>query len=151
MRIQILLIGVVVFALSIIGYMASPTLVSQTMNSFMAPMAGSGNFPIQGMSMLTQMGFPSIETINNVTQYSFLGIAFAGVGLTVFGVIAKKKIPVKTNTKTDVIIEKPVETIQKPQDKEIKENLKTIRLLQERLAKGEITPKEFLDLKRYLE
>lgn len=156
MRILILVIGVVIFAFSIIGYMESPNLVSKIMGSFMpSSMAGSGNSPILGMNMLMQMGFPSIETINDTLQYSFLGLAFAGVCLVVFGTIAKKKIPkkilVKTNTKTDMIIERPVETIEKLQDKEIKENLKTIRILQERLAKDEITLEEFLDLKRFLE
>jgi len=155
MKTQILVIGVVIFAFSIIGYMAAPSLMSKMMDSFTAPMAGSGNSPVNGMNMLRQMGFPPIETINNTMQYSFLGLAFVGIGLVVFGMIAKKKIPKKisatTNTETATIIEKPVTTIKKPQDREIKENLKTIRLLQERLAKGEITTKEFLDLKKFLE
>lgn len=155
MRIQILVIGVVIFAFSIIGYMDSPNLVSQIMGPLMVSMTSSGNSPTQGINMFRQMGFPSIETINNTIQYSFLGLAFAGVSLVVFGMIAKKKIPkkisVKTNTKTDMTIEKPVEIIEKLQDTEIKENLKQIRILQKRLAKGKITSREFLDLKRFLE
>ena len=156
MRTQILVIGAVIFALSIIGYMAfTPGFTSKMMSSFMPSTTGSGNSQFETTRMLTQMGFPSFETIDSAMQFSSLGLAIAAVGVMVFGTIAKKKIPkkipAKTKTESDVTIEKPVETKEKPQDMTMKENLRAIRILQERLAKGEITPQEFSDLKRFLE
>jgi hypothetical protein len=154
MRTQILVIGAVIFAFSIIGYMVfTPGFTSKMMSSFMPSTAGSGNSQFETTRMFTQMGFPSFETIDSAMQFSSLGLAIAAVGVMVFGTIAKKKIPKKIPAKTesDVTIEKPVETKEKPQDMTMKENLRAIRILQERLAKGEITPKEFEDLKRFLE
>lgn len=156
MRTQILVIGVVIFAFSIIGYMVfTPGFTSKMMDSFMPSTTSSENSQFQTTRMLTQMGFPSFETIDNTIRFSSLGLAFAGIGVMVFGTIAKKKIPkkipAKTRTESDVTNEKPVETKEKPQDATMKENLRAIRILQERLAKGEITPQEFADLKRFLE
>lgn len=156
MRTQILVIGVVIFVFSIIGYMTfAPGFTSKMMSSFMPPTTNSLNFQAQTTHMLMQMGFPPFETIDSTMQFSSLGLAITGVGIIVFGIIAKKKIPkkipAKTKTEPDVTIEKPVETIEKPQDMTMKENLRTIRILQERLARGEITPKEFADVKRFLE
>ena len=155
MRTQILVVGVVIFAFSIIGYMTfAPGFSSKMMRSFMPTMTGSADSQFQTTRLLTQMGVPSFETIDKTIRFSSLGLAFAGVGIIVFGTIAKKKIPkipAKTKTEPDVTIKEPVETTEKPQDKTMKENLKTIRILQERLAKGEITPKEFADVKRFLE
>ena len=133
----------------------APGFSSKMMSSFMPTMTGSADSQFQTTRLLTQMGVPSFETIDKTIRFSSLGSAFAGVGIIVFGTIAKKKIPkkipAKTKTELDVTIEEPVETTEKPQDKTMKENLKTIRILQERLAKGEITPKEFADVKRFLE
>lgn len=133
----------------------APGFTSKMMNSFMPSTTGSGNSQFQTTRLLTQVGFPSFETIDSAVRFSSLGLAFAGVGVMVFGTMAKKKIPkkipAKTKTESDVTIEKPVETNEKPQDMTMKENLRAIRILQERLAKGEITPQEFADLKRFLE
>jgi hypothetical protein len=71
----------------------------------------------------------------------------------VFGAVAKK---IKKQFTVKVVSEEPdkvKEVIPSPQftDESAQTNLRIIRILQERLAKGEITSSEFQNLKRFLE
>ena len=107
-------------------------------------------------TILHQMGFPSKETINKLIQYSFVGLALSALGLILFGMVAKKKVPKQFITKvimkeSKTATEEPKVTHQKPVDVKLQPNLRSIRILQERLAKGEITSSEFENLKRLLE
>ena len=88
-----------------------------------------------------------------IIQYSVIGMAAAGIGVVLFGFVAKK-IPKKVVVKLVTEVsdkEKEVHIDSKPTDEKIQTNLRSIRILQERLAKGEISSSEFLNLKRFLE
>jgi uncharacterized membrane protein len=104
-------------------------------------------------SILHQMGYPSMSAVIPIIQYSVIGMAVAGIGFVLFGFVAKK-IPKKVAVKLVTEVsdkEKEVHTDSKPADEKIQTNLRSIRILQERLAKGEISLNEFQNLKRFLE
>ena len=93
------------------------------------------------------MGYPSRSVVIPIMQDSFLGLAIVGIGMAGFGAIAKNR---KRQFMTSPISEE--------QDKKMQENPKTdempqtsLRILQERLAKGEITSSEFQRMKKLLD
>ena len=102
--------------------------------------------PSSGMAanVFSQMGFPPIEEIDKWIHYSFAGLAVAGVFPVLFGIFAKKEIQKQfSDIDTDLnhITEEPQEDT----------SLKSISILKERLARGEITPYDFVHLKKLLE
>ena len=73
----------------------------------------------------------------------FIGMAVAGLGLTGFGAILKstpKQVTLKLNLEQE-------QKAQTPDDPAVK----AIHLLQERLAKGEITSSQYHNLKKLME
>jgi len=95
-------------------------------------------------NVFSQMGFPPIEEVDKWIHYSFAGLAVAGVFPVLFGIFAKKKIQKQfsdINTDLNHIIPEPQEDT----------SLKSISILKERLARGEITPYDFVHLKKLLE
>jgi uncharacterized membrane protein len=151
MRIRPVIIGVCLVLISIPGYLDTPNLIQQMINSFTGSLTGS--VPGTHGSILKQMGYPSRTVIIPLIQYSFLGIAVAGMGLAGFGAIAKKiQKQVTLKLVTDEV-EKVKEVHPSPQitDERTQTNLRSLRILQERLVKGEITSSEFQNLKRFLE
>ena len=86
MRQKVLAIGVFLFAFSIVGYMELPNIINRTIDSFIAK-----DSPVGTGNILRQMGFPSIETITQTAEYSFLTMSIAGVGVILVGGISKKK------------------------------------------------------------
>ena len=79
-------------------------------------------------------------------QDSFLGLAIVGIGMAGFGTIAKNRKMQFTSLvleEQDKKIHDDSKTIEKPQT--------SLRILQERLAKGEITSSEFQRLKELLD
>ena len=159
MRIKLVISGLVFVLISIPGYLYTPTLMSQMLHSFMSSMTGSA-FVTHG-SILHQMGYPSRTVIIPLIQYSFLGLAIAGLGLMVFGGIAKK-ITSQVNVKqvTAKQVSEEIEETKKVKeryanlqfkDERKQTNLHSLRILQERLANGEITASEFRNLKRLLD
>ena len=93
-------------------------------------------------SFLSQMGIPSVEEMIEIAHYSLLGIGVAGVGLTIFGAIIK-------NTKKEIFMQSIEE--ESLDATETPSMPKALWVLQERLAKGEITSRQFKNLKRLLE
>ncbi len=147
-----LAIGAFLIAISIPGYVDTPSIVSQMVHSFMNMSTGSvsGANP---SSMLRQMGYPSRTVIIPIIQYTFAGLGAAGFGIAMFGMIAKK---IPKQVKVKLVTEEPekvkeIHVDHLPVDENTKTNLRSIRILQERLAKGEITSSEFQNLKRFLE
>ncbi len=92
-------------------------------------------------------------------QYTFMGLEIAGAGLLLVGAIGKKKIPKqpvpkvvaesKVITEPQIVTEPQKESPPLSADKQV--NLRSLRILEERLAKGEITPNQFQSLKKLLE
>ncbi|TSA17405.1 MAG: SHOCT domain-containing protein [Nitrosopumilales archaeon] len=152
MRIALVIIGLCLVLISIPGYLDTPNLMSQMIHSFTGSFTGS--IPgTSGGSMLHQMGYPSRTVIIPLIQYSFVGLAVAGIGFVGFGSVAKK-IPRQFTVK--LVTEEPEKVKEfhpdtQPTDERLQTNLRSLRILQERLAKGEITSSEFQNLKRLLE
>jgi len=86
MRIKVLAIGILLFAFAITGYMESPRIINKTLGSFVAK-----DSPVGAETLLRQMGFPSIDTITETIEYSFLAMSIAGIGMILLGGMAKKK------------------------------------------------------------
>jgi uncharacterized membrane protein len=158
MRIRSVIIGLVLVLISVPGYLDTPTLMSQMVHYMMGAMTGS--IPGAGSgSILKQMGYPSRSTVVPLIQYSFVGLALAGLGFMGFGAIAKKitsQVTVNLATgdaKEPEKVEKIKEIHTSPQftDERIHADNRSLRILQERLVKGEITANEFQNLKRLLE
>lgn len=110
------------------------------MDSFNVTPGSSG----MAANVFQQMGFPPIQEVDKWIHYSFAGLVVAGVFPILFGMFAKKKIQKQfSNINKDLnhITEEPQEDT----------SLKSIKILKERLARGEITPYDFVHLKKFLE
>jgi uncharacterized membrane protein len=152
MRIALVMIGLCLVLISIPGYLDTPTLMSQMIHSFTSSFSGSIPGTSTG-SMLHQMGYPSRTVIIPLIQYSFVGLAAVGVGFVIFGAVVKKipkQVTVKLVTEEAGKV-KEVHTSPQITDERTQTNLRSLRILQERLAKGEITPSEFQNLRKFLE
>ena len=66
--------------------MESPRIINKTLGSFVAK-----DSPVGAETLLRQMGFPSIDTITETIEYSFLAMSIAGIGMILLGGMAKKK------------------------------------------------------------
>ena len=154
MRIIPLIIGLCLVLVSVPGYLDTPALMSQMIHSFMSSMTGPSIPGTHGGSMLKQMGYPSRTVIIPLIQYSFVGMGVVGVGFVAFGAIAKKvkkQFEVKLVAEEEQQTVKEISTKSQSKDEKIETNLRSLRILQERLAKGEITSSEFQKLKKFLE
>ena len=159
MRSVMIIAGVCLVFISIPGYLDTPSFMSQMIHSFSSSMTGS--IPgTGGGSILHQMGYPSRTVIIPLIQYSFIGLAVAGIGLTAFGTVAKKipgpvtvKLVAEETEKMEKVHTNSQTTEQGARitDERTQTNLRSLRILQERLAKGEITSSEFQNLKKLLE
>lgn len=87
MRLELVIIGIFLVLISIPSYYYAPHFLTASAHSFISSMSG-GN--MNSVSMLRQMGYPSLHEIMPIFQYSLVGLAVAGLGMTMFGVIAKK-------------------------------------------------------------
>jgi uncharacterized membrane protein len=139
LRIKLIIIGSVVIIIGIAGYFDSSNLMSKYMDSFTVT-PGSG----VAANVFSQMGFPPLPEVDKWIHYSFVGLAVAGVLPVLFGIFAKKKIQKQfSNINTDLnhITPEPQEV----------PPLKSIDILKERLARGEITQYDFVHLKKLIE
>jgi len=110
----------------------------------MDSITGTSSSSVMASSIFQQMGIPTTQEIDKWIHYSFAGLAVAGVLPVLFGIFAKKKTQKQfSNIDTDLNHIIPV-----PQEDP---SLKSIRILKERLARGEITPYDFIHLKKLLE
>ena len=155
MRTEILVIGAFIFVVSIIGYMTLvPGFTEKMMSSFL-PSGGTNSVnSLQTVGLLRQMGIPPFEDVDNYMHLGSLGGAFAGMGTMVIGVLVRKKVSKKTPVKKeeeDETTEEPIEALETYPERTLKETPRSIHILQERLARGDITPKEYEDLKRFIE
>ena len=148
---MLVMIGVCLVMISIPGYLDTPIFISQMIHSFTGSFTGS--VPGTSGSILRQMGYPSRTVAIPMIQYSFIGLAFTGIGITIFGAVAKKTTKQVTVNLIAEETEKAKEVSPPPQikDERTQTNLRSLRILQERLAKGEITSNEFQNLKKLLE
>ena len=87
MRFVLVIAGMVLTMMSVPMYYYLPGMLSNAVHTFVSSMS-LGN--VNSVSMLRQMGYPSMHQVLPVLQYLIMGTGVAGVGLMVFGVIAKK-------------------------------------------------------------
>lgn len=153
MRIVLVIIGIAIAVFSMIGYAYTPTAISQVAHSMLGMAGSSSSSPMSTSSMLHSMGYPSRSTIVPVMQYSFIGLEVAGMGLTMYGFIAKKPVKkeiTKKNTNKELEVEESPVNL-RPTNENSLTNYSAIRRLQERLANGEIMASEFERIKKLLE
>ena len=148
MKITLLVVGLCIVFVSILGYLDAPSIISQMVHSIIITNTGStsSSSPITTSSMLHSMGYPSRSVVVPIMQDSFIGLAIVGIGMAGFGTIAKNRKRQFTSQ------------VSEEQDKKIQNDSKTsempqtsLRILQERLAKGEITSSEFQRMKKLLD
>ena len=104
---------------------------------------GVGAASSMNRQIFDQLGIPPMDSLIPMVRYLFIGMAVAGIGLVGFGAIVKstpKQVTLKVNLEQE-------KKVQAPDDS----NTKAIQLLQERLAKGEITSSQYQNLKKLME
>jgi hypothetical protein len=139
MKFRIVIIGITFALFGMYAYRMIPPLITKAMNKLTLGNEQSS----MANQIFSQLGMPPIPSTPEITafvQYCCIGLAIAGVGIIIFGMASKK-------TLTTVKIS--LESDQRSQDDDI--NLKAINLLQERLAKGEITSSQYQNLRKMLE
>ncbi len=139
MKFRIVIIGITFALLGMYAYRVIPPLITKAMNKLTLGNEQS-SMANQIFSQLGMPPIPSTPEIAAFVQYCCIGLAIAGVGIIIFGIVSKK-------TRTTVKIS--LESAQRSQDDDT--TLKAINLLQERLAKGEITSSQYQNLRKMLE
>jgi len=133
------MIGILFVFLAIPSYTIIPTLLTGFMNKF----SGGDSPSPMASQIFAQLGIPPIDTIIKFIQYSLIGLIVAGLFITALGIMTKK-------IQKQPSVALSIDSSQKIQRQE-NTNLKALHLLQERLAKGEITSSQYLSLKKVLE
>jgi hypothetical protein len=123
MKLKIIVLGTSLILLAFPAYTILPSLMINEANK----LTGGNSRSVLTEAMLAQMGIPSIDTVIKFTKYCTIGLAVAGLGIIVFGIIAKK-VPKQSAVK--------IATDPNQQSQEKNVDNKYIHLLQERLAKG---------------
>jgi len=151
MRLAELTLGFLVVLFSILGYQYSSSLVDAAqhmMSDFVTAFFPTIKLQCQ-KSYLLQTAYPSADSIAKIIQVGFIATTIIGVGCVCFGAIMKKPASrqfssISLETK---LIPAAVESIR---DNRLT-NSKSISILKERLAKGEITERECEKLQRFFE
>lgn len=137
MNIITIVIGIFLVLFAIPSYNLVPTFITTTMNKLTG---GNGVSPMASQ-IFSQLGIPPVDVVTEYIQYSFIGCVFAGIGVIAYGIVQKrtKRSPVKVSIETNQDL------------KEEDANAKALQLLQERLAKGDITSSQYKNLRKLLE
>jgi hypothetical protein len=134
------MIGIAFVVLAIPTYLMSPHYITKAMDKLSL---GNEQSPMASQ-IFAQLGMPPIPSTPDLiafVQYCCIGLAVAGLGIIFFGTVLKKPLTTTVNIS--------LEPETKLQDEDT--NLKAINLLQERLAKGEITSSQYQNLRKLLE
>jgi uncharacterized membrane protein len=137
-KIYLVITGIVLVLVALPGYSMAPGFISDEVNK----LTGGNASDSMTSSLLTQMGIPPIGTIIPMVEYSFVGLGVAGFGLTIFGIVTK-------NFKSQIYVESL--EINSSDSSEKPPMPTALWILQERLAKGEITSSQYKNMRRLLE
>ncbi len=151
MRLSELIIGGLLLASSIAGYTYSTNLTEKAQDMingsiiYLFP-----NIKLENtQSYLLQMGYPSIQIMSKIVQMGSVAIMLIGIGLLCFGSMAKKRIPKDFSNVT--IQTRTIHDTLESMNQEKSANTRGIHILKERLARGEITEREFEKLRKFFE
>ncbi len=87
MRLGLVITGIFIVMFSIFSYYFAPHFITSSIHSFVNSMSG-GN--MNTVSLLHQMGYPSLHEVMPIFQYSLIGLTVVGMGIMAFGMVAKK-------------------------------------------------------------
>ena len=151
-RKQEILIGLALLVTSIYGYYHASQLVGVFENQMLNSMSGvlSSPSPDDQKFSVVKNGYPSAETLTKVAQYGFIAFSLISIGIIVFGVIAKKKMPSQFVANTSIEVKNKEFASTKSEEVD-RANINGIRILKDRLAKGDITESEFKNLRKFFE
>ena len=138
MRLRTVVIGIFFIIFAIPSYTIVPTFITTEMNK----LTGGGTLSPMSYQILSSLGIPPIDTIVVLIKYSFIGLIIAGFGVIAFGMVSK-------NIPKRMVAKLSLESNQKADDNEPKPEV--LYLLKERLAKGEITSRQYQDIRNVLE
>ena len=139
MRPGLIISGIAMVFFAIPCYIILPPLMQDEIDRFNGPgMASSMNRQI-----FDQLGIPPMDSLIPITKYLFIGMAVAGLGVIGLGSILKT-MPKQVTLKVNLDQEPKVQLSDDPKTK-------AIQLLQERLARGEITSSQYQNLKKLME
>ncbi len=139
MKFRIVIIGITFALLGVYAYSMIPPFIAKAMNKLTL---GNEQSPMASQ-IFSQLGMPPIPSTPEIAafvQYCCIGLVIAGIGIVIFGIVSKK-----TLTTVKISLESA------PRSQDENTNFKAINLLQERLAKGEITSSQYQNLRKLLE
>lgn len=136
MKIRIIIIGITLIFLAVLGYTFGLNIINDEIKHIM----GGNTDNSMSTAILSRMGIPPVDEMIKIAKYSFVGLGIIGIGATIFGIISKKYKQQFVVTEMEPV-----------HPSEIKEKSNALNILQERLAKGEITSSQYQNLKRRLE
>ncbi len=139
MRVKTIITGIACVLFGIPSYIIIPSFITTEMNK----LTGGNSLSPMSYQILSSLGIPPIDTIVVLVKYSCIGLIVAGLGIIFFGAISKN-IPNQVVTKLSIESNQQVHSGEEPKPE-------VLHLLKERLAKGEITPKQYQNLKKVLE
>ena len=151
MRITELIVGAIVLTASIFGYQNSGVIVGKIQD--MIKYTTAAFFPNiaseNQQQYLLQMGYPSVDSMTKITQIGFIATIVIGAVLLCIGLVAKRRVekPLQNVTVETKFIPDTIESIKSDKTP----NAKGLSILKERLARGEITEREFDKLRKFLE
>jgi len=140
---KIVIIGAAFALLAIPAYSVVPHFITRVMNKLTF---GNEQSPMASQ-IFSQLGMPPIPPLQEIiafVQYCCIGLVVAGAGILIFGLASKK-----TSKPFSVKVSLEPEPDMRLPDED--PNIKAIHLLQERLAKGEITSSQYKNIRKMLE
>jgi uncharacterized membrane protein len=138
-RLKIIIIGIACVLFGIPGYTIIPSFIITEMDK----LTGGNSLSPMSSQILSTLGIPPIDTIALMVKYSFVGLVVAGLGIIFFGAVSKN-IPKQVVAKLSIESNQKVHSYEEPKSE-------VLDLLKERLARGEITSKQYQNLKKVLE
>ncbi|GEM_PF-2511194 len=139
MRSSLLISGIAMVLSAIPSYLILPSMVKNTLDKF----SGGSMSNSMNQQIFSQLGFPPLSSFEPAVRYFSIGMLVAGLVVILLGILLKK-VPKSVTLKLNLEGEKNSPTFEDA-------NTSAIHLLQERLARGEITSSQYQNLRKIME